>query len=111
MKKAILFTMAILAIISKASAQESRRQWHQREAFQTETPMVHDPVIAKEGDTYYIYATGMGIRKNGKLQATALPILSTARTFLSVTAIVPPIMERPCSSSVLSAGRQMDGQS
>ena len=25
--------------------------------------MVHDPVIAKDGDTYYIYATGMGIQQ------------------------------------------------
>ena len=25
--------------------------------------MVHDPVMAKDGDTYYIYATGMGIQQ------------------------------------------------
>lgn len=25
--------------------------------------MVHDPVMAKEGDTYYLYATGMGIQR------------------------------------------------
>ena len=35
----------------------------QREAFTTETPMVHDPVMAKDGDTYYIYSTGMGIQQ------------------------------------------------
>lgn len=34
-----------------------------REAFTTDTPMVHDPVMAKEGDTYYIYATGLGIQQ------------------------------------------------
>ena len=28
-----------------------------------QTPMVHDPVMAKEGDTYYIFATGMGIQQ------------------------------------------------
>lgn len=44
-------------------AQEPHRQWHQREAFQTDLPMVHDPVMAKEGDTYYIFATGMGIQQ------------------------------------------------
>ena len=55
--------MAAIAITSEAMAQESRRQWHQREAFQTDTPMVHDPVMAKEGDTYYIYATGIGIQQ------------------------------------------------
>ena len=42
--------MAIVTITSNASAQESHRRFHQREAFQTETPMVHDPVMAKEGD-------------------------------------------------------------
>ena len=24
---------------------------------------VHDPVMAKEGDTYYLYSTGMGIQQ------------------------------------------------
>ena len=40
-------------------------QQHSKRAlpFTTETPMVHDPVMAKEGDTYYIFATGMGIQK------------------------------------------------
>ena len=28
-----------------------------------QTPMVHDPVMAKEGNTYYIFATGMGIQQ------------------------------------------------
>ena len=35
----------------------------QRADFQTDTPMVHDPVMAQEGDTYYIFATGMGIQQ------------------------------------------------
>ena len=30
---------------------------------QTLTPMVHDPVMAQEGDTYYLYCTGMGIQQ------------------------------------------------
>ena len=63
MKKVILLIMAAIAITSEAMAQEPRRQWHQREAFQTDSPMVHDPVMAKEGDTYYIYATGIGIQQ------------------------------------------------
>ena len=63
MKKTILFAMAMVAIISKASAQESRRPFRQREAFQTDMPLIHDPVMAKEGDTYYIYSTGMGIQQ------------------------------------------------
>ena len=28
-----------------------------------QTPMVHDPVMAKEGNTWYLYATGMGIQQ------------------------------------------------
>ena len=40
-------------------------QQHHKERvpFVTDTPMVHDPVMAKEGDTYYIFATGMGVQK------------------------------------------------
>ena len=33
------------------------------ETFQTEQPMVHDPVMAFEDSTYYIYSTGMGIQQ------------------------------------------------
>ena len=58
----ILFTMAVAAICQTAAAQGPRRGFHS-EAFTTETPMVHDPVMAKDGDTYYIYATGMGIQQ------------------------------------------------
>ena len=58
----MLFTMALAAIVQTANAQGPRRGF-QREAFQTDSPMVHDPVMAKEGDTYYIYATGMGIQQ------------------------------------------------
>ena len=59
----ILLTSAFIAIAANAVAQAPRRPFHQREAFQTDTPMVHDPVMAKEGDTYYIFATGMGIQQ------------------------------------------------
>ncbi len=34
-----------------------------RVPFVTDTPMVHDPVMAKEGNTYYLFATGMGVQK------------------------------------------------
>ncbi|MBQ9362823.1 MAG: family 43 glycosylhydrolase [Bacteroidaceae bacterium] len=54
--------MAFAAIFQTAAAQGGPRRF-QREAYTTETPMVHDPVMAKEGDTYYIYATGMGIQQ------------------------------------------------
>ena len=52
-----------LAALSLTTAAQERRRGFQREAYATETPMVHDPVMAREGDTYYIYATGMGIQQ------------------------------------------------
>jgi arabinan endo-1,5-alpha-L-arabinosidase len=58
----IIFTIALIAISQTASAQGPRRGFP-REAFTTEIPMVHDPVMAKDGDTYHIYATGMGIQQ------------------------------------------------
>ena len=58
----IVFTLALAAICLTAAAQGQRRGFP-REAFTTETPMVHDPVMAKEGDTYYVFATGMGIQQ------------------------------------------------
>ena len=52
-----------LAVICQTAAAQGPRRGFQREAFTTETPMAHDPVMAKDGDTYYIYATGMGIQQ------------------------------------------------
>jgi arabinan endo-1,5-alpha-L-arabinosidase len=52
-----------VAVTCQTAAAQGPRRGFQREAFTTETPMVHDPVMAKEGDTYYIYATGMGIQQ------------------------------------------------
>ncbi len=62
MNKVFLLTMVFVAICQTAAAQGARR-FFPREDFCTETPMVHDPVMAKDGDTYYIYATGMGIQQ------------------------------------------------
>lgn len=63
MKHKLFFTLTVAACCMAAQAQGPRRPRFQREAFQTETPMAHDPVMAKEGDTYYLYATGMGIQQ------------------------------------------------
>lgn len=41
--------------------QEWQRRFLQSEG-PTETPRIHDPVIAKEGATYYIFSTGPGIK-------------------------------------------------
>mgnify|MGYP002622278736 CR=1 FL=1 len=59
----LLLTTALVAVTLQAAAQQGSRRGFQREAFTTDTPMVHDPVMAKEGDTYYLYATGVGIQQ------------------------------------------------
>ena len=39
-----------------------QRPYHRRMAFQTDTMMVHDPVMAYERGTYYLLSTGMGLQ-------------------------------------------------
>ena len=55
---------------------QSPRPRFPKKTFQTETPMLHDPVMAYEDSTYHIYATGLGIQhmtsKDGKTW-TVLP--------------------------------------
>ena len=48
MKHKLFFTLTVAACCMAAQAQGPRRPRFQREAFQTETPMAHDPVMAKE---------------------------------------------------------------
>ena len=59
MKRLIFCGMLALLCTAQADAQQ-RREWP-REPFKTDTLMVHDPVMAFEDGTYYIYSTGMGI--------------------------------------------------
>ena len=58
--KTILWSLLALFVSVQTVAQPHN---FQRADFQTDTPMVHDPVMAQEGDTYYIFATGMGIQQ------------------------------------------------
>jgi len=58
-----LFFVLTLTTICVTSVAQQGRQRFDGGAYTTETPMVHDPVMAKDGDTYYIYATGMGIQQ------------------------------------------------
>lgn len=58
----LLLILSLVTLWHTATAQGVRRGMR-RNVFTTETPMVHDPVMAKEGDTYYIYSTGMGIQQ------------------------------------------------
>ncbi len=60
--KKIFFTLAAVSLFAAASAQGNRHRL-QRAPFSTDTPMVHDPVMAYEDSTYYLYATGMGVQQ------------------------------------------------
>ena len=57
--KRFLFITVVLAMSTTLCAQFH----HQRAVFTTDTPMVHDPVMAYEDSTYHIFATGMGIQQ------------------------------------------------
>jgi len=59
MKK--LLTLIALFSVLTLQGQNNRRPIL-REPFQTDTLMVHDPVMAYENGTYYLFATGMGIQ-------------------------------------------------
>ena len=62
MKKLMILLNLLLMLTTTMQAQQQRQRMR-GESFQTETPMAHDPVMAKEGDTYYLYATGVGIQR------------------------------------------------
>ena len=54
------FLLATFCLCISLCAEAQPRHF-KHESFTTETPMVHDPVMAYEDSTYHIYATGMGI--------------------------------------------------
>ena len=57
--KRILLTGLLLTAVWALSAQGHHRR---RAGFQTDTPMVHDPVMAYEDSVWHLFATGMGIQ-------------------------------------------------
>ena len=58
----IALTIALAFLFQAANAQNPQRR-PGNEPIVTETPGLHDPVMAKDGDTYYIFATGRGIQQ------------------------------------------------
>lgn len=60
MKRTVLL---LLTFILCAAIQAQPRKRFPREVFTTDTPMLHDPVMAYEDSTYYIFATGIGIQQ------------------------------------------------
>ena len=61
--RTIMLSLSLLALCSSLTAQDGQRRFRPRAAFTTESPMVHDPVMAYEDSTYYIYSTGFGIQQ------------------------------------------------
>jgi len=63
MQRLSLFLTVLITTVSTLSAQppqqRERRPWP---PFDAQNPDVHDPVMAWEGDSCYIFATGMGIQ-------------------------------------------------
>ena len=57
-----LIAIAVTAIMTKNVMAQEHAQRKPRIPFKTDTMMVHDPVMAYEDGTYYIYSTGMGIQ-------------------------------------------------
>ena len=58
--KTILWSLVALFVSQQTVAQPHH---FKRADFQTDTPMVHDPVMAYEDSTWHIFATGMGIQQ------------------------------------------------
>ena len=66
-----ILSIVVVLLASTTLYSQSHDKGYPRTDFQTDQPMVHDPVMAYEDSTYYIYSTGMGIQqmtsRDGKL--------------------------------------------
>ncbi len=59
----LMFTATLsLPVLHAQSDGRQRRQHPRRMAYQVDTLMVHDPVMAYENGTYYLLSTGMGLQ-------------------------------------------------
>lgn len=56
----LLFTFGISSWAQQP--QQHRRPFGMMQSFETDSPMVHDPVMAYDNGTYYLYSTGMGLQ-------------------------------------------------
>ena len=55
----LLLTVTFAVVSQQADAQQRRRMMR---PFKTDTAMVHDPVMAYENGTYYVFSTGRGLQ-------------------------------------------------
>ena len=54
-----ILSIVVVLLASTTLYSQSHDKGYPRTDFQTDQPMVHDPVMAFEDSTYYIYSTGM----------------------------------------------------
>ena len=64
MKTKLLLLLGMMAccVITTTAQPQQRRERPRRMAYQTDTVMVHDPVMAYENGTYYLLSTGNGVQ-------------------------------------------------
>lgn len=63
MRKSILqLTVLLAAVATGTTTAQGQRPRGPRQAFKTDTVMVHDPVMAYDDGTYYLLSTGRGIQ-------------------------------------------------
>lgn len=64
MKHLLVISLLAAFAVGNLSAQDNpqRRRRPLRQAFETDTLMAHDPVLAWENGLFYLYSTGMGIQ-------------------------------------------------
>ncbi|MBQ3769640.1 MAG: family 43 glycosylhydrolase [Prevotella sp.] len=58
-----ILSIVVVLTLSTTLYSQSHDKGFPRTAFQTETPMTHDPVMAYEDSTYYLFCTGIGIQQ------------------------------------------------
>ena len=61
MKIVLLSLLTLIAFNLESNAQEVQTNENGEPPFEPNNPYVHDPVMAKDGDTYYVFGTGVGI--------------------------------------------------
>lgn len=59
----ILLSALTIAACSNSANNNAEQSRNAHPDFVTSTPMVHDPVMAKENDTFYLFTTGNGISR------------------------------------------------
>ena len=60
-KLCIIAALALVCCTLGAQPPQGQQQQPRRNVFDPTNPGAHDPVMAKEGDTYYVFTTGNGI--------------------------------------------------